>query len=219
VQSLSTSTTDYKGSMDAMLKIAKYEGIRGLYKGYIPTLVSFGPYSALYFMFYETFKERIILHNRRDTKLLLEQNANPNELSFLQLIGASAAAGSIASWVTSPLDLAKLRLQIQRAGGAAARTQKRGGDVIMYSGDDRLFKTGICDGRPPGAVPRGNGACLAFRSINYSYHDMLRKIPWFLFAAIKLNATRSSTIITRKSTVPDNALIFEEVLTNVICIC
>lgn len=89
VQSLASSATDYKGSMDAMLKIAKYEGIRGLYKGYIPTLVSFGPYSALYFMLYEQFKDRITVYRRAR----LEEN--PAELSFIQIIGASAAAGTI----------------------------------------------------------------------------------------------------------------------------
>ena len=32
------------------------EGIRGLYKAYGATVLSYGPFSAFYFFFYETFK-------------------------------------------------------------------------------------------------------------------------------------------------------------------
>ena len=32
------------------------EGIHGLYKGYWATLASFGPFSALYFVFYENVR-------------------------------------------------------------------------------------------------------------------------------------------------------------------
>ena len=33
--------------------ISKQEGLRGIYKGYWATLLSFGPFSALYFGLYE----------------------------------------------------------------------------------------------------------------------------------------------------------------------
>jgi len=45
--------TNYKGSMDALGTIVRHEGIIGLYKGFNATLLSFGPFSALYFLFYE----------------------------------------------------------------------------------------------------------------------------------------------------------------------
>jgi len=32
------------------------EGLRGIYKAYAATVLSFGPFSALYFMFYEKLK-------------------------------------------------------------------------------------------------------------------------------------------------------------------
>lgn len=44
---------NYKGNIDAFRTIFKEEGLRGIYKGYGATLLSFGPYSALYFLFYE----------------------------------------------------------------------------------------------------------------------------------------------------------------------
>jgi len=39
-------------SWDALRMILRTEGRRGIYKGYAATLASFGPFSALYFVFY-----------------------------------------------------------------------------------------------------------------------------------------------------------------------
>jgi hypothetical protein len=47
----------YKSSMDAVKTIFQTEGIRGIYRGYAATLLSFGPFSALYFSFYEKVNE------------------------------------------------------------------------------------------------------------------------------------------------------------------
>ena len=43
----------YASDLDAIRKIRATEGIRGLYRAYGATVMSFGPFSALYFMFYE----------------------------------------------------------------------------------------------------------------------------------------------------------------------
>ena len=53
VGSLQATGTPYKGSLHALRTIFVEEGIRGVYKGYGATLMSFGPFSALYFLFYE----------------------------------------------------------------------------------------------------------------------------------------------------------------------
>ena len=37
--------------------------MRGIYKAYGATVMSFGPFSALYFMFYEYFKGMIVLND------------------------------------------------------------------------------------------------------------------------------------------------------------
>ena len=58
---ISTSTTlssdqmkmKYRGSYDALRTIVRSEGLRGIYKGYGATLLSYGPFSALYFLLYE----------------------------------------------------------------------------------------------------------------------------------------------------------------------
>lgn len=47
----------YRGSFHALKTIFKEEGLRGMYKGYAATVLSYGPFSALYFLFYERVKK------------------------------------------------------------------------------------------------------------------------------------------------------------------
>ena len=69
-------------------------GIRGLYKGYGATLASFGPFSALYFLF--------------------EGQLSPIFGNTLYgTLGCAAISGGAAALITSPLDLVKVRLQLQ----------------------------------------------------------------------------------------------------------
>jgi hypothetical protein len=44
--------------MHALRSIFREEGVRGVYRGYGATLFSFGPFSALYFVFYEEVSAR-----------------------------------------------------------------------------------------------------------------------------------------------------------------
>ena len=41
----------------------RIEGVRGIYRAYGATVCSFGPFSALYFLFYEYFKGMIVLND------------------------------------------------------------------------------------------------------------------------------------------------------------
>ena len=49
-------TFEYKSDLDALSQILRVEGIKGIYRAYGATVFSFGPFSALYFMFYEQLK-------------------------------------------------------------------------------------------------------------------------------------------------------------------
>ncbi len=140
VQQQSTTSTknshhqhNYQGSWDACRTIFRQEGLTGIYRGYFATLASFGPFSALYFACYEQAKHLTRRYNYDsswnnnynytasiDNDDISEDDAKPEELSFAQTIICSASAGAIASFLTSPLDMAKLRLQIQRGRSAAA---------------------------------------------------------------------------------------------------
>ena len=53
-------TFKYRNDVDAIRQILTTEGIRGLYRAYGATVMSFGPFSALYFLFYEKLKEKMV---------------------------------------------------------------------------------------------------------------------------------------------------------------
>eukprot|EP00913_Durusdinium_trenchii_P021080 g19809.t1 len=71
-------------------------------EGYFATLASFGPFSALYFAFYEQVRGVL-------AAIAEPEKSVPPSLTIL----SSACAGAAASVITCPLDLAKLRLQTQ----------------------------------------------------------------------------------------------------------
>merc|ERR1712194_586304 len=125
VQSLTSTSSGnrYNGSLDAFRKILKVEGLSGIYKGYWATLASFGPFSALYFTSYEKLKS-IAKNNER------LHDKNETDLPFPVIVACSSFAGALSSWLTSPLDMAKLRLQIQR--GSAAATASESPTTIKY---------------------------------------------------------------------------------------
>ena len=113
---------EYTSSWHALKTIANSEGVRGIYRGYGATLGSFGPFSALYFMFYEQCK-----------KMARRAYSVDEQLPFEAVLMCSATAGGAASWLTSPLDMAKLRLQIQRMGHSEEVTYRGVWDCLKHS--------------------------------------------------------------------------------------
>mmetsp|Transcript_860 Transcript_860/g.1044 ORF Transcript_860/g.1044 Transcript_860/m.1044 type:complete len:330 (+) Transcript_860:85-1074(+) len=95
----------YKNGYQAITHIIKTEGLAGFYRGYGATLVSFGPFSGFYFLFYEKFK---------NFAKSIGGYSSEKDMPFWAFLLCGAGAGSGAALVTNPLDLVKLRLQIQR---------------------------------------------------------------------------------------------------------
>eukprot|EP01066_Platyproteum_vivax_P001894 Platyproteum_vivax@DN12365_c0_g1_i1.p1 len=97
--------TKHKGSYDCLRNLQK-QGIRKLYAGYWATLMSFGPFAAFYFTFYE--QSKLAVHYWQHTD-------DTKPLSFLTTLLIATGAGVGAGIITNPLDLVKLRLQVQKA--------------------------------------------------------------------------------------------------------
>ncbi|XP_053874366.1 mitochondrial folate transporter/carrier isoform X2 [Malaclemys terrapin pileata] len=100
---IDSSKRQYKGMFDALIKIYKLEGIRGLYKGFVPGL--FGTsHGALQFMAYEDLKLRYNKHRNRllDTKL-----------TALEYITMAALSKIFAVSATYPYQVVRARLQDQ----------------------------------------------------------------------------------------------------------
>ena len=140
----------YKNDLDAIKQIRHTEGVRGLYRAYGATVMSFGPYSALYFMLYEKSKGLLVANDpttylrkihKEDDKAI--EASHQKDIGFFKSMACSIFAGGTASVMTNPLDIAKLRLQVQRAG------LKGGGSTKDYHYQhmiDAIFKIGKEEG-------------------------------------------------------------------------
>lgn len=97
----------YRNARTAVRQILREEGLLGFYKGYMSTLASFGPFSALYFFFYEHFRE------------WAQERAGQAPIPGYMYWLGGGASGAAAAFLTSPLDLVKLRKQIDPSSSAA----------------------------------------------------------------------------------------------------
>ncbi|XP_003742430.1 S-adenosylmethionine mitochondrial carrier protein [Galendromus occidentalis] len=86
----------------------KYEGRRGLYRGYGSTVLREIPFSVIQFPLWEWFKNDLRYDRQRE---LL-----PIEAAF-----CGAMAGGIAGFVTTPLDVAKTRIMLHKEANLTVR--------------------------------------------------------------------------------------------------
>jgi len=103
-------------------------GVRSLYRGLGPTLLRDVPFSALYFFFLETFRNGPLFESSRwwgtwGTEHHRERGtAIPPSAEVMRSFASGAAAGAIATIVTTPFDLVKTRRQLD----AMAATEEGG---------------------------------------------------------------------------------------------
>jgi solute carrier family 25 protein 42 len=76
----------------------KKEGLRGFYRGYLPTLIGALPYAGCGYYFYETFK---IAHRHRE-----QREPNP-----IERIVYGACAGAFSQTISYPFDVIRRRFQ------------------------------------------------------------------------------------------------------------
>lgn len=154
----------YRGNLDAILTIARTEGVRGVYRGYGATLASFGPFSAIYFSGYEQCKQHfgpffIAAKQKREGthNAVADSSASSSasvasasppppeaDLGFLGFAFCGGFAGSIATVLTNPMDLVKLRMQVQRGNSGFTfgyRNMMHGLQcIVAQEGPAALFK-------------------------------------------------------------------------------
>lgn len=90
-----------------MRQTLQTEGIRGFYRGYFSTITREVPFSLIQFPLWEYFKRCIA-----DTQQI--------PIAPWQSTICGAAAGGIAAFLTTPLDVAKTRIMLAEKGTAIA---------------------------------------------------------------------------------------------------
>ncbi|XP_061920311.1 solute carrier family 25 member 32-like [Entelurus aequoreus] len=119
----------YKGMLDALVKIYRTEGVSGLYKGYVPGL--FGTsHGALQFMAYEQLKRR---YKRYKTV------PSDAKLNTLENITTAALSKIFAVGMTYPYQVVRARLQDQHNTyngmvDVIRRTWRNEGAIGFYKG-------------------------------------------------------------------------------------
>ncbi|XP_041962391.1 mitochondrial folate transporter/carrier-like [Alosa sapidissima] len=123
------SRKQYKGMVDALVKIYKHEGIPGLYRGFVPGL--FGTsHGALQFMAYEELKRD---YNKYRNK------ASDAKLDSLEYIAMAALSKIFAVATTYPYQVVRARLQDQHNKyhgviDVVRKTWRNEGPVGFYKG-------------------------------------------------------------------------------------
>lgn len=96
-------TGQYKGILDAAMKIHATEGMSSFYRGYVPNILGILPYAGIDLAVYETLKR----------KYLKEHESDDERPSFVVLLGCGAVSSSLGQLCSYPLALVRTRLQAQ----------------------------------------------------------------------------------------------------------
>lgn len=178
---------NYRHAPDALSTILRSEGVRGLYAGYGANLMTGCAVSAVQFMLYERFKlglqslKRAQLNRRADADLdslrptprrYREDSAGNPMLRTRETLLAGAMAGSIAGFVTNPLDVIGTRIMVQGRGGlASSSTSFALGTVSNYRDcfQQLILREGFT-GLWRGGLPRVLW-CASFSALSFSVYE------------------------------------------------
>ncbi|KAJ4849032.1 hypothetical protein Tsubulata_038061 [Turnera subulata] len=110
VQGYSGHATNYNGGLDVVRKILKTDGVRGLYRGFGLSVMTYVPSSAVWWASYGA-SQRVI---RRILGISPDIEGSAPGESKIVLVQATGGiiAGATASCITTPLDTIKTRLQV-----------------------------------------------------------------------------------------------------------
>lgn len=107
----------YRGSLHAFRQILQEEGVRGFYKGLIPSIWGVSE-TAIQFVIYERLKSMLIVRHQHwagvredNSQLRGRQAGDKPELRNLEYVGAAASAKVVASISTYPHEVIRTRLR------------------------------------------------------------------------------------------------------------
>ncbi|EZA55939.1 Solute carrier family 25 member [Ooceraea biroi] len=123
----------FNGTVDALLKISKTEGIMSLWSGLSPTLVLAIPATVVYFVSYEQF--RLYLKDKYNKEIKKKVTGREQPFWIPTLAGATARVW--AATLVSPLELIRTKMQSQRLSYAEITQALK--TVVKYSGVSGLW--------------------------------------------------------------------------------
>ena len=114
-------------SIDVCRRVMATEGVRGFFRGWVAAQLTWIPYFALYFGFYERVKQAAMDVTGAKT----ENEVLPGTFLF-----CGAVAGTAAGAITCPLDVVKTRIQVgleypAASGSGSGKAGAAGGRSIV----------------------------------------------------------------------------------------
>eukprot|EP01088_Endostelium_zonatum_P021667 TRINITY_DN8706_c0_g1_i1.p1 TRINITY_DN8706_c0_g1~~TRINITY_DN8706_c0_g1_i1.p1 ORF type:complete len:367 (-),score=58.79 TRINITY_DN8706_c0_g1_i1:2-1102(-) len=114
----------YRGGWHCFTSILKEEGVTGLYRGYMPAMISYVPSGAVSWAAYEYVKTKLFTTIPKFTKSLPRvRQYNEDIINFV----AGFIAGALGGLASNPADLVKTRLQtdsmIQKAQSQSKKVE------------------------------------------------------------------------------------------------
>ncbi|KAJ7145340.1 mitochondrial carrier domain-containing protein [Mycena crocata] len=97
----------FKGPVDCLKKTWKHEGFRGLYRGLPAPVAGSMVETAALFLSYSYFQNVIRTYTSEPS------STHPPQLSIPQLGLAAAGAGFVTSFILTPIELVKCKMQVQ----------------------------------------------------------------------------------------------------------
>ncbi|KMZ61978.1 Mitochondrial carrier protein [Zostera marina] len=115
----------YSGGVDALRKILRSDGLRGLYRGFGMSILTYAPSNAVWWASYSVSQRFIwggvgyYLCRKVEGKSSNTSNSlTPDHKTVMVVQGVSAAmAGGMSALITMPLDTIKTRLQVLNSEG------------------------------------------------------------------------------------------------------
>jgi len=128
VRTIQAGSLDHGRSiLEEFRLILRTNGPMGLYKGLGPMILRDVPFSAIYFLGFESFKESLAGSNRPGAwgaKYYRDRGAKPPmSVEFVQSLAGGAAAGAVATALTTPFDVVKTQRQaaLEMHGSASSQ--------------------------------------------------------------------------------------------------
>ena len=127
-----SSTLMYRNSLDCAGKVLKNEGLRGFYRGLAPQLVGVAPEKAIKLTVNDFVRSLFREHNHRTLK--------STELLVWQEVVSGGMAGASQVIFTNPLEIVKIRLQVQGEMAPAGTKFVGAVEVVRGLGLRGLYK-------------------------------------------------------------------------------
>lgn len=155
-ETVPSTIVHYSGMVDALKKVYKYEGIKGLYKGFTPGILGVS-HGALQFMAYEEMKKSYTKYYGIPVN---------SKLGTLEYLGFAALSKLFAAGTTYPYQVVRARLQDQH------RQYKGFLDVVFQTWRNEKFR-GFYKGLTPSLLRVVPATAITFVVYENVSHFML----------------------------------------------